>query len=143
MRGPDQSEVTACDNGSHPECAARWCDPPVDVASLSSRRRGSVNRGAYYKESAVGKKKTHEEIDVLDICVSLKFERELVKIPYTHLGLVCPGRDEMVPIARALDTDACLGKLKVLYELYGTLDMFANGALSFGLGCAFAYEPIW
>jgi hypothetical protein len=75
--------------------------------------------------------------------VSLEFERELVKVPYAHLGLVCPGSDDMVAITRALDTDACLGKLKVLYELYGALDMFANGALSLVLGCAFAHEPIW
>jgi hypothetical protein len=75
--------------------------------------------------------------------MSLEFERELVKVPYTHLGLVCPGSDEMVAIACALDADACLGKLKVLYELYGTLDVFANRAFSFGLGCAFAHEPIW
>lgn len=89
------------------------------------------------------KRKIHDEIDVLDVGVSLEFERELVKVPYTHLGLVCPGGDGMVAIARALDADACLGELKVLYELYGTLDVFANGALSLGLGCTFAHEPIW
>lgn len=88
-------------------------------------------------------RKTHDEIDVLDIGVSLEFERELVKVPYAHLGLVCPGSDGMVAVAGALDAVACLGELKVLYELYGALDVFANGALSFGLGCAFADEPIW
>ena len=75
--------------------------------------------------------------------MSLEFERELVEVPYAHLGLVCSGGDGMMAITGALDADACLGKLKVLYELYGALDVFANGALSLGLGCAFAHEPIW
>jgi hypothetical protein len=42
----------------------------------------------------------------------------------------------------SLDTDAYFRKLKVLNEFYGTLDVFADGALSLGLGCAFTHEPI-
>jgi hypothetical protein len=49
----------------------------------------------------------------------------------------------MMTVACGLDTDACFRKLKVLYEFYGTLDVFAGGALSLGLGCAFTHEPIW
>ena len=147
MRGPGQSEVSACGNGSRPGCAARRSDPPVNAVSLSSRRKGSVqgtrNINIRKAERIEKKKKPHDEIDVLDIGVSLEFERELVKVPYTHLGLVCASGDGMVAVARALDADARLGELKVLYELYGTLDVFANGALSLGLGCAFAHEPIW
>ncbi len=86
---------------------------------------------------------THDEVDVLDIGVSLEFERNLVEVPYAHLGLVCPGSDGMVAVACGLDADACLGKFKVLYEFYGALDMFASAALPLGLGCAFAHEPIW
>ena len=147
MRGPGQSEVSACGNGSRPGCAARRSDPPVNAMSLSSRRKVSVqgtrNINIRKAERIEKKKKPHDEIDVLDIGVSLEFERELVKVPYTHLGLVCASGDGMVAVARALDADAGLGELKVLYELYGTLDLFANGALSLGLGCAFAHEPIW
>ena len=147
MRGPDQSEVSACGNGSRPGCAARRSDPPVNAMSLSSRRKVSVHRTRNINirsaERKGKKKKTHDEIDILDIGVSLKFERKLVKVPYTHLGLVCASGDGMVAVARALDADARFGELKVLYELYGTLDVFANGALSLGLGCAFAHEPIW
>ena len=75
--------------------------------------------------------------------MSLEFERKLVKVPHTHLRLVCASGDGMVAVARALDADARLWKLKVLNELYRTFDVFAKGALSLGLGCAFAHEPIW
>ena len=49
----------------------------------------------------------------------------------------------MMAVACSLDTDACFRKLKVLYEFYGALDAFADGALSLNLGCAFTDEPIW
>jgi hypothetical protein len=88
-------------------------------------------------------KTTHDEVDVLDVGVSLELQRELVEVPYAHLGLVCPGGDGMMAVACCLDTDACFRKFKVLYEFYGTLDVFADGAFSLGLGSAFTHEPIW
>jgi hypothetical protein len=89
-----------------------------------------------------GGKKTHDEIDVLDIGVALEFERELVEIPNAHLGLVRPGGDDMVAVARAPDAVARLGELKVLQELYGALDVLANRAFALGLGGTFSYEPV-
>jgi len=100
-------------------------------------RRGLDERGKKTN------KKTHDEIDVFDIGVPLEFEGELVEIPHAHLGLVGPGSDDMVAVARALDPDARLGELKVLYELYGALDVFADRALALGLGRALPYEPVW
>jgi len=90
-----------------------------------------------------GQGKTHDKIDVLDIGMPLEFERELVKVPYTHLRLVRPRSNDMMAVACALDAIARLGKLKVLYELYGSLNVIANGALALGLGRAFPYEPVW
>ena len=43
MRGPGQSEVSVCGNGSRPGCAARRSDLPVNAVSLSSRRKGSAH----------------------------------------------------------------------------------------------------
>lgn len=86
-----------------------------------------------------GRRKTHGEIDVLDIGVPLEFERELVEVPYAHLGLVCPGSDDMIPVVRTFDAVARLWEFEVLNELYGALDVFANRALALGLCCAFAY----
>ena len=84
----------------------------------------------------------HDEIDVLNIGMTFEFERELVEIPNAHLGLVRPGGDDVVAVARALDAVAGLGELKVLQELYGTLDVLANRAFALGLGGAFPHEPV-
>jgi hypothetical protein len=78
MRESGRSEVFACDNESRPECAARRCGPPADAGSLSSRRKGSVNgasdvdRDVLYRERGRMETTTHDEVDVLDIGVSLE-----------------------------------------------------------------------
>ena len=73
----------------------------------------------------------------------LEFEGELIEVPYAHLGLVCPRSDDMMAVARTLDTVACFWELEVLYELYGALDVFTNRALSLGFGRTFPYKKIW
>jgi hypothetical protein len=86
---------------------------------------------------------THSKIYVLDVSVPLKFECELIEVPYAHLGFVCARSNDMMTVAGALYADAGLWKLEMLDELYGALDVFANCALSLGVGCTLPYEPIW
>ena len=71
---------------------------------------------------------------------SLEFEGELIEVPYAHLGLVCPHNDDMMAVARTLDTVACFWELEVLYEPYGALYVFTNRAFSLGFGRAFLYK---
>jgi hypothetical protein len=89
----------------------------------------------------VRRKKTHDEVGVLDIGVALEFERELVEVPNAHLGLVRASGDGVVAVSGALDAVARLWKVEVLHEFYGTLDVLASRTFAFGLGGAFPYEP--
>src|SRR5260370_33717036 len=97
MRGLGQSEVSACGNESRPGCAAQWCGPLAYAASLSSRRKGSVNGASRCQLGCVSdikkgqREATHDEVDVLDTGVSLEVEGTLAAAPYAHLWSVLLG----------------------------------------------------
>jgi hypothetical protein len=89
-----------------------------------------------------GDKLTYNKINVFRVCVSFKFERKLVEVPYPHLGFVYAGCHYMVSVAGGFYFVAGFGELESLDELNGSLDMLLDGAFSFrrrALPC----EPVW
>ena len=74
---------------------------------------------------------THNKVNILCIRMSLELERKLVKVPYPDLRLVRPSRDRMVPVPSSFHFVTCFGEIKVLYELYRSLDLFPSCPLPF------------
>jgi hypothetical protein len=60
---------------------------------------------------------THQEVNVLLICMPLELHRELIEVINPDLRLVRPRRHGMVSIGRRPYLEGGLGKLKVLDEL--------------------------
>ena len=85
---------------------------------------------------------THNKVDVLSVCMSLEFERELVEIPDANLGLIRLSRNCMVPVSCSLDFVASFRKIKVLYQLNGALHLFPDDPLALAFGGSLLGKPI-
>ena len=73
--------------------------------------------------------------------MSLKLERELVKVPYPHLRLVGTRSNCMMTIASRPDLVACFWKVEVLYKLDSPFNLLPDDPLALPLRGALLSEP--
>ncbi len=116
--------------------------PPL-CEKIKERKKEQQKPHCYLLSEVGVEKETHDKVDVFDVGVPLKLERELVEVPHTHLRLVCPRSDDVVAIASRLYAVARLRELEMLYELDAALHTLANcAALSLSFRRAFPHEPV-
>lgn len=92
----------------------------MDLVQSSERilRRGdTISEG----RGEAQRSETHQEVDVLLICMPLKLDRELIEVVNPDLRLVHSRRHGVVTVRRRLDLERRLGELPLLDQLQRAL----------------------